>query len=125
MNKVLRIVVALVGLLFVMLGIRWLVDPSGSAADLGMPLLEGIGRSTQIGDLVAFFFSGGLMVVIGLITDRRSWLYAPAMLVASTALFRVIAWLAHDAAFATQQIAVEVVISLLLIAAALRLADKD
>jgi len=125
MNKVLRIVVALVGLLFVMLGIRWLVDPSGSAADLGMPLLEGIGRSTQIGDLGAFFFSGGLMVVIGLITDRRSWLYAPAMLVASTALFRVIAWLAHDAAFATQQIAVEVVISLLLIAAALRLADKD
>ena len=125
MNKVLRIVVALVGLLFVMLGIRWLVDPSGSAADLGMPLLEGIRRSTQIGDLGAFFFSGGLMVVIGLITDRRSWLYAPAMLVASTALFRVIAWLAHDAAFATQQIAVEVVISLLLIAAALRLADKD
>ena len=125
MNKVLRIVVALVGLLFVMLGIRWLVDPSGSAADLGMPLLEGIGRSTQIGDLGAFFFSGGLMVVIGLITDRRSWLYAPAMLVASTALFRVIAWLAHDAGFATQQIAVEVVSSLLLIAAALRLADKD
>lgn len=125
MNKILRIVVALIGLLFILLGIRWLVDPSGSAADLGMPLLEGIGRSTQIGDLGAFFFSGGLMVVIGLLSNQRSWLYAPALLVASTAVFRVIAWLAHDAAFATQQIVVEVVISALLIAAARRLADKD
>lgn len=124
MNKVLRIVVALTGLLFIALGIRWLVDPTGSAADLGMPLLEGIGRSTQIGDLGAFFFSGGVMVVIGLITDRRSWLLAPAILIASTAVFRVIAWAAHDAAFATQQIAVEVVITALLLAAASRLADK-
>jgi hypothetical protein len=72
MNKVLRIVVALTGLLFVLLGIRWLIDPTGSAADLGMPLLEGIGRSTQIGDLGAFFFSGGVMVIMGLLTDRRS-----------------------------------------------------
>ena len=124
MNKVLRIVVALTGLLFIALGIRWLIDPTGSAADLGMPLLEGIGRSTQIGDLGAFFFSGGVMVVIGLITDRRSWLLAPAILIASCAVFRVIAWLAHDAAFATQLIAVEVVITALLLAAASRLADK-
>lgn len=125
MNKVLRIVVALTALLFVALGIRWLIDPTGSAADLGMPLLDGIGRSTQIGDLGAFFFSGGVMVLMGLLTDRRSWFYAPTILIASTAVFRVIAWLAHDAAFATQQIAVEVVITVLLIAAAMRLADKD
>jgi hypothetical protein len=124
MNKVLRIVVALTGLLFVLLGIRWLIDPTGSAADLGMPLLEGLGRSTQIGDLGAFFFSGGVMVIMGLLTDRRSWFYAPTILIASTAVFRVIAWLAHDAALATAQIAVEVIIAVLLIAAASRLADK-
>jgi uncharacterized membrane protein HdeD (DUF308 family) len=124
MNKVLRIVVALLGVLFVVLGIRWLIDPTGSAADLGMPLLEGIGRSTQIGDLGAFFFSGGVMVLIGLLTNKRSWFYAPMILIASTALFRVIAWLAHDAAFATEQIVAEVIITALLIAAASRLANK-
>lgn len=124
MNKVLRIVVALIGLLFIALGVRWLIDPSGSAADLGMPLLEGLGRSTQIGDLGAFFFSGGVMIIMGLLTDRRSWFYAPTILLASTALFRAIAWLAHDAALATEQIAVEVIVALLLIAAATRLADK-
>lgn len=125
MKKALRIIVALTGLLFVALGIRWLIDPAASATDLGMPLLEGLGRSTQIGDLGAFFFSGGLMVIIGLLTDRRGWLLAPALLVGSTAIFRVIAWLAHDAAFATQQIVVEVVITTLLVAAAQVLADKD
>lgn len=124
MNKVLRIVVALIGLLFIALGVRWLIDPSGSAADLGMPLLEGLGRSTQIGDLGAFFFSIGVMIIMGLLTDRRSWFYAPTLLLASTALFRMIAWLAHDAALATEQIAVEVIVALLLIAAATRLADK-
>ncbi|MEH6582343.1 MAG: hypothetical protein V7754_10445 [Halioglobus sp.] len=124
MNKALRVVVALTALLFVMLGIRWLVDPAGSAAGMGMPLLEGIGRSTQIGDLGAFFFGGGVMVIIGLLTNRRSWFYAPTILIASTALFRVIAWLAHDAAFATEQIAVEVIVTALLLAAASRLADK-
>ncbi|MEH6592954.1 MAG: hypothetical protein V7746_21980 [Halioglobus sp.] len=124
MNKVLRIIVALTALLFVMLGIRWLVDPTGSAADLGMPLLEGLGRSTQIGDLGAFFFGGGVMVIIGLLTNRRSWFYAPTILIASTAVFRVVAWLAHDAAFATEQIAVEVIVTALLLAAASRLADK-
>jgi hypothetical protein len=125
MKKVLRVVVALTGLLFVALGIRWLIDPTGSATDLGMPLLDGLGRSTQIGDLGAFFFSGGVMTLMGLLTDKRSWLYAPAILVGSTAVFRVIAWLAHEASFATEQIAVEVVITALLITAARVLADKD
>jgi hypothetical protein len=64
------------------------------------------------------------MVIMGLLTNRRSWFYAPTILIGSTALFRVIAWLAHDAALATAQIAVEVIIAVLLIAAASRLADK-
>ena len=90
-----------------------------------MSLLEGVALSTQIGDLGAFFFSIGVMILMGLLTDRRSWFIAPTLLIASTALFRVIAWLAHGAAFATEQIAAEVIVTVLLIAAASRLADKD
>ena len=59
MNKVIRVIVALSGILFVIIGFRWLVDPARVAKSLGMPLLEGLGRSSQIGDFGAFFTAGG------------------------------------------------------------------
>ena len=120
MNKVLRVVVALPAILFIVMGLRWVVAPAGIAPEFGMPLLEGLGLSTQVGDLGAFFFCGGLFVLIGLITQKRSWFYAPALLLGFTAVFRVVAWLAHGAAFASSQIMVEVVLTALLLFAASR-----
>ena len=58
MNKILRVVVALPAILFVVMGLRWVVAPAGIAPEFGMPLLQGLGLSTQIGDLGAFFFCG-------------------------------------------------------------------
>ena len=57
MQRTIRIVAALPGVLFAIQGLNWIIDPSAAAEGLGMPLLEGIGRSTQIGDLAAFFFA--------------------------------------------------------------------
>lgn len=120
MSKLLRIVVSLPAILFIVMGIRWVVAPAGMAAELGMPLLEGVALSTQIGDLGSFFFAGGLFVLIGVITQRRTWFYAPAMLLGFTAIFRTLAWLLHDAAFTVDMIAVEVVLVALLLFAASR-----
>jgi hypothetical protein len=127
MNKLLTVVVGLIGLLFILMGLRWLVDPAAMAAELGMPLLDGLGLSTQIGDLGAFFFVGGSLTIIGLLTRKHQWFLAPAFLVGTTALFRLIAWLAHDAKFATQQIIVEIVVCCLLLLASkhLAVASKD
>jgi hypothetical protein len=60
MNKALKIVTALPALLFIIVGFRWLLAPAGVAAEFGMPLLDGLGGSTQIGDIGAFFLGGGL-----------------------------------------------------------------
>lgn len=121
MNKLLRILVALPAIFFVVTGLRWVVAPAGVAPEFGMPLLSGVGLSTQIGDLGAFFFAGGLFVLIGLVTQKRSWFYAPAMLVGFAAICRVLAWLFHDAALALDMIIVELVITGLLLIAARRL----
>jgi hypothetical protein len=43
-----------------------------------MPLLEGAGLSTQIGDLGSFFITVGAMTLIGAITTTRHWFYAPS-----------------------------------------------
>jgi hypothetical protein len=124
MNKVLRVIVVLPAILFVFIGLRWLVDPEGAAAALGMPLLEGIGRSSQMGDIGGFFLAGGIMILLGVITAKRAWFQAPALLLMTIAIFRILAWLLHDAALATPMIAVEVVLAVLFVFASSRLA-KD
>lgn len=121
MHKALKIIVCLPAILFLMIGVRILVEPEGALKELGMPLLDGLGRSTQIGDLGAFFISGASMVLIGVFTGKREWLYAPAMLLGMTAIFRIWATVGHDAALAVEQIGVEVVVTALLLFAASRI----
>ena len=52
-----RILSGLVGLLMLITGLGWITDPASAAANLGMPLLDDLGRSTQIGDFTAFFIA--------------------------------------------------------------------
>ena len=123
MNKILKVIVAVPAILFLVIGLRWLLAPAGVAGEFGMPLLDGLGRSTQIGDLAAFFIGAGAMVLVGVLTRNRAWLLAPALLLSLTAVFRVLAWALHDASFAATQIAVEVVVAGLLVYAAAKTAE--
>jgi fatty acid desaturase len=125
MNRILRALVALPGIFFVVMGLRWLVDPAGAAGDMDMELLDGIGRSTQIGDLATFFLALGMMILVGLITCQRRWFHVPALMLLGAAIFRVLAWLLHDAALAGQFIALELVVACLLLFAASRLPARE
>ena len=124
MNKLLKVVVALPGILFVVTGLRWLVDPASAAAQFGMPLLDGLGRSSQIGDMASFFLTLGMLILIALITAKRVWYYPPIMLLGFAAIARILAWLIHDAAPAVEMIAPEIIIACLLLFASRRLADN-
>ncbi len=121
MNKVLKVIVILPAILFTLMGLRILFDPEGALGELGMPLLDGLGRSTQIGDLGAFFITAAILIVLGVFTGKREWLYAPALLLGLTAVFRIWATIGHDATLAVQQIAVEVIVAALLVFAASRI----
>lgn len=125
MNRILRVLVALPGIFFVVMGLRWLVDPAGAAGNMDMELLDGIGRSTQIGDLATFFLALGMMILAGLITSQRRWFHVPALMLLGAAIFRVLAWLLHDAALAGQLIALELVVACLLLFAASRLTARE
>ena len=121
MNKILKVVVGLLGLMFLLIGLRWLVDPSGAAGQLGMPSLDDVGRSTQIVDFTAFFLTLGALILLGLVTSQRLWYYPAAMLLGIAALGRVLAWAVHDAVLALDLIAPEVIIAAILLLAARRL----
>lgn len=124
MNRLLQILVSLPAILFVVLGLRWIIDPTGAAATAGLTLLEGVGRSTQIGDMGALFLALGIMILIGLVTARRSWFLAPALMLALAAVLRILAWLFHAAALPLDMLGVEVVVSCLLLIASTRLARE-
>ena len=114
MPPTLRIVTVLMGAGFALQGVGWLVVPERAAASLGMPVLDGLARSTQFGDFAAFFLTLGLSILAGIgLADRARLLYFPAALLGSAAFGRVVAWAVHGAAFATTFILVEIVATLL------------
>ena len=64
------------------------------------------------------------MMILAAYTLRSIWFYAPAMLLAVTALFRVISWAAHDATFATQFIIIEILLITLLLVTSKRMSSQ-
>ncbi|CAA0111478.1 Uncharacterised protein [Halioglobus japonicus] len=125
MKTLFRILVALPAILFVVMGLRWAVDPTGAAAGLGMTLMEGVGLSSQIGDVGSFFLAMGIMMLLGLVTAKASWFQASALLLALAAVFRVLAWLFHEAALTPDMIIVEVVLAAVLMLASSKLTEDN
>jgi hypothetical protein len=106
-----RIVVASPRVLVVLPALQGIFDPAAAAEALGLPLLDGLARSTEIGDLGAFFIACSGMILYGAATAKPHWLRAPAILVGSAAFVRTLAWILHGADFAAAFIAVEVVVA--------------
>jgi hypothetical protein len=118
MTKFIRLIVVIPAVILLVTAVRLVIEPGAAVESLGMPLLDAQARSTQLGDLTAFFFTASLSALIGISTEQRFWFYPAAMLTGLTALFRLLAWLLHDAALTTQFIVMEMVFcSLFLLAA--------
>ncbi|MBT4523185.1 MAG: hypothetical protein HOC23_24555 [Halieaceae bacterium] len=124
MNTLLKLLVLLPAILFAVTGIRWLVAPAGVAPEFGLTLDNGVGLSSQVGDMAGFFLALGICMLTALVSGRRSWYYPPIILLAITALGRILAWLLHDAALALDLIAPEVLVAIILLVASRRLPDK-
>lgn len=125
MNPILRVAVAVPAVIFVAIGLAWHVAPAFVASELGMPLLDGVGRSTQIADLASFFLTSGACVLLGAFTRERLWFAPAVMMLGLAAAGRVLAWAVHGAALAWDMILVEVVVAGLLVVAATRSAPAD
>ena len=124
MNVALKAVVLLCSVLFIVTGLRWLLAPAGVAPEFGLALSTGVGLSSQIGDMSAFFLTLGVSILMGLTSRRAIWYYPPIILLSLTAVGRILAWLLHDAALAMNLIAPEVIVALILLIASRRLATQ-
>ena len=122
MNRFLQVLVLLPAILFIVVGVRWLVAPAGVAPEFGLTLETGLGLSSQVGDMASFFLTLGFCMLLGLVTGQRPWFYVGAMILLLAAIGRTLAWLLHDAALAPQ-IGLELVVGVLLLIAAQRLSE--
>ncbi|HYD50237.1 MAG TPA: hypothetical protein VEB21_17905 [Terriglobales bacterium] len=115
MQARLRTIAMVIGAIFAIQGLGWLVLPEMAAGMLGMPPLEGMARSTQFGDFAAFFLFVGTTIFLGCRPGHGRILYFPAALLATAAFGRIIAWAFHDAVFATAFVIVEVICAAVLL----------
>ena len=123
--KLLRLLTLLTGLLFTLTGVQWWVMPDAVAPQFGLTLDTCLGLSSQIGDMSAFFLLLGFCAFMALVTRRGVW-YTPAIvLLVLTAIGRIIAWVVHGAAFATDQIALELLVAVVYWLAARSLATNS
>ena len=124
LNRIITVLVVLPAILMLSLGLRWLVDPAGIAPEFGLSLLNGLGLSSQVGNMSAFFLTAGICMLLGVVLKETTWFYPPLMLFLLTAAGRMIAWLAQGATLALQMIAIELVIGTILIVAVYRLGKR-
>ncbi len=110
-KNILRVLAAVPGIPMFMNGLGFLTNPQQASAGLGMELLDGMGRSTQVGDFMSFFIGAAILIFVGAIKARGQLLYIAAMFIGGAAAGRTIAALAHGADFATQFIVAEIILT--------------
>ena len=120
-----RFIPGIIGVFMLLSAFNWLIDPSGAAEGLAMSLLEGEGGNTQIGDFTSFFFTAGLMSIIGAYRNEHIWLFTTISLLGSAAIFRISAGLFHGTEFLTSAIIFELVSSILLFTSAYKIKTEN
>ena len=118
----LRIITTLCGLGLLLIGILWWLQPATAAEMLGASLLDGTGRSTQIGDSGAFFVGAGVLLALGALRNHAALVISGGLLVGLVIPGRVLSATTHGGAWTPNEIAGECVVLIvaLLTAAAIR-----
>ena len=120
-----RIIAGLIGALMATTAAGWLLDPETAAGSLGMSYMDGIGRSTLVGEISAFFVFLVVMCVAGAVTRVGHYLRSAGLLLLLTAVFRTTAWALHGAEFATIFIVFEILLAVLLFFCAAKIGQRD
>jgi len=118
MVTILRTLTALSGLGLLVFGLSWWVHPGAAADMLGATLLDGTGRTTQIGDSGAFFVGAGSMLLWGALRKMPTLLIAGGGLIGLVIPGRVLSASIHGGSQTPDEIIAECVILSLAVATA-------
>ena len=117
LQKILRVIIGLFGIVFVVIAAGFVLDPALAAAKLGVGPLAPLGLSTLRGDFLGFFGTGGILALLGAIrSDPRYWT-APLLMIAMALAGRLITVAASgfDAAMGPPMLAEALIVLLLVL----------
>jgi hypothetical protein len=110
MLTLLRTLTGLAGLGALIIGVMWWYQPETAAGLLGASLLDGTGRSAQIGDSGAFTIGVGVLLLWGAARQRAVFVLIGGCLVGLVAPGRILSATLHGGAVTTPEVIVECVI---------------
>ena len=103
----------ILGVVLAIIALRWILSPEDSANSLGMVLLDGAGRNTQIRDFTALFASTSIFCFISITTRQYQWIFSSGIVFLLIALISVLASQLHDATLTYSSLIAEIIFAVM------------
>ena len=103
----------ILGLVLAIIALRWILSPEDSANALGMVLLDGAGKNTQIRDFTALFASTSIFCFISITTRQYQWIFSSGIVFLLIALISVLASQLHDAPLTYSSLIAEIIFAVM------------
>jgi hypothetical protein len=103
----------ILGVVLAIIALRWIISPEDSANSLGMVLLDGAGRNTQIRDFTALFASTSIFCFISITTRQYQWIFSSGIVFLLIALISVLASQLHDATLTYSSLIAEIIFAVM------------
>jgi hypothetical protein len=103
----------ILGLVLAIIALRWILSPEDSADSLGMILLDGPGRNTQIRDFTALFASTSIFCFLSITTRQYQWIFSSGIVFSLIALISVLASQLHDAPLTYSSLIAEIIFAVM------------
>ena len=103
----------ILGVVLAIIALRWILSPEDSANSLGMVLLDGAGRNTQIRDFTALFASTSIFCFISITTRQYQWIFSSGIVFLLIALISVLASQIHDAPLTYSSLIAEIIFAVM------------
>ena len=103
----------ILGVVLAIIALRWILSPEDSAYSLGMVLLDGAGRNTQIRDFTALFASTSIFCFLSIVTRQYQWIFSSGIVFSLIALINVLASQLHDAPLTYSSLIAEIIFAVM------------
>ena len=103
----------ILGVVLAIIALRWILSPEDSANSLGMVLLDGAGRNTQIRDFTALFASTSIFCFLSITTRQYQWIFSSGIVFSLIALISVLASQIHDAPLTYSSLIAEIIFAVM------------
>ena len=116
--KLANILSGILGIVLTIIAIRWILLPEESAISLGMILLDGSGRNTQIRDFTSIFASTAIFCFLSIATKQFQWIFSSGIIFLIIAIMSIVASQLYEAPITYSSLIAEIIFAMIAFASA-------